>query len=381
MERYIGLMSGTSLDGIDAVLLEVDGQSLQAQRHHHVDYEETLLARLRRAVQSPSTLTVDELGALDTLVGEAFAQAALGLLDACGLQAAQVRAIGSHGQTLRHQPSAAAPFTLQVGDPNRIAEHTGIDVVADFRRRDLAAGGEGAPLVPAFHAALFTRPGHTRVIANIGGIANITVLGRDGRVIGFDTGPGNCLMDGWALQHLGQPFDASGALAASGRVNDALLQRLQAEPFLHRPPPKSTGRELFHLDWLAAHLAQCPVPKVADVQATLCEFTALSLADAIRGAAPDAADLLLCGGGVRNAQLLARLGEALPGLALHSTATLGIDPLHVEAAAFAWLAQQRLAGAAGNLPAVTGACGPRPLGGVYAGAVTQKNSAQRTLAG
>ena len=381
MERYIGLMSGTSLDGIDAVLLEVDGQRWQAQRHHHVDYEQTLLARLQRAVQSPATLTVDELGALDSLVGEAFAQAALGLLDTCGLEAAQVRAIGSHGQTLRHQPHAVAPFTLQVGDPNRIAEHTGIDVVADFRRRDLAAGGEAAPLVPAFHAALFTRPGHTRVIANIGGIANITVLGRDGRVIGFDTGPGNCLMDGWMLQHRGQPFDADGALAARGRVNMALLQRLQAEPFLHRPPPKSTGRELFHLDWLAAHLAQCPVPDVADVQATLCEFTALSLADAIRSTAPDANDLLICGGGVRNGQLLARLHQALPGLALRSTAAEGIDPQHVEAAAFAWLAQQRLAGAAGNLPTVTGACGPRPLGGVYAGAVTQKNSAQRKLEG
>lgn len=372
MSRYIGLMSGTSLDGIDAVLLEQTEGGWHASQVVHQDYEPSLLTRLRSAIEAPDQLHVDELGAVDTLVGIAFAQAARALLDRCGLKAQQIRAIGSHGQTLRHQPRGAVPFTLQVGDPNVIAEHTGIDVVADFRRRDVAAGGEGAPLVPAFHAALFGVPGQTHAVVNIGGIANITVLPASGAVLGFDTGPGNCLMDAWINRHFGYAFDRDGALADAGRVYEPLLTQLLAEPYLHRAAPKSTGRELFHLPWLDAHLASLPTrPSTADVQATLCELTARSIALAVRQYAPQAASVSVCGGGAFNTHLLRCLQVALPGTPVQTTDVLGLAPLQVEAAAFAWLAHQRLTGAAGNMPSVTGARGARPLGALYAGSVTE----------
>src|SRR5690606_3287617 len=280
MTLCAGLISGTSMDGVEAVLLDA-GDSLRVRDALHLDYPPGLAARLKRAVAAPAACGLDELGYLDAAIGEVFADAAAALLRKAGVDAREVRIIGSHGQTLLHRPRQAPAFTLQVGDPNRIAERTGIDVVADFRRRDMAAGGEGAPLVPAFHAAAFASPGEDRAVVNIGGIANITTLAADGAVGGFDTGPGNCLMDLWAEEHLGAPFDRDGALAARGCVDEELLATLLAEPYLALPPPKSTGRELFNRAWLAPALARHPA-EVADVMATLSEFTARTIADALR---------------------------------------------------------------------------------------------------
>jgi anhydro-N-acetylmuramic acid kinase len=371
MTLYAGLISGTSMDGVEAVLLDIEREQFTIRGALHVDYPPALSRRLKTAVANPAACDLDELGALDAEVGEVFAAAALQLLDATGVAADQVRAIGSHGQTLLHRPDAALPFTLQIGDANRIAEFTGIDVVADFRRRDMAAGGEGAPLVPAFHAAAFAAPGVARVVVNIGGISNITVLAADGSVTGFDTGPGNCLMDLWASEHLRTPYDQDGALAASGEVQPALLQLLLREPYLQRRPPKSTGRELFHRPWLQRALA-IESPGVAAVQATLCEYTAVTIAAAIRdfsGLQPD--ELLVCGGGAHNRELMRRLALQMPDTRVHSTAARGVAPEHVEAALFAWLAHRFIAGLPGNLVAVTGADGPRVLGALHRGAVTE----------
>jgi anhydro-N-acetylmuramic acid kinase len=372
--RYAGLMSGTSMDGVDAVLLEIDGGACRVSTSIHRDYAPNLAARLRAAVADPDGVGLDGYGRLDADVGAVFADAALALLAQAGLQAQDLRAIGSHGQTLLHRPQSAPPYTLQVGDPNLIAERTGIDVVADFRRRDIAAGGEAAPLVPAFHAAVFAAPGETRVIANLGGIANITVLAADGAVTGFDTGPGNCLMDLWTQASTGAAFDRDGAFAASGSVDAALLGRLMAEPYLARNPPKSTGRELFNADWLD-EAREGLILSAADVQATLCEFTAITLRDAIAlhagglHGASRPARVLVCGGGARNTRLMARLAAELPDITVQSTVAYGIDPQQVEGAAFAWLAHRYLERKPGNLPAVTGAAGPRVLGALYPGSV------------
>jgi anhydro-N-acetylmuramic acid kinase len=293
------------------------------------------------------------------------------LLASSAFTAQQVRAIGSHGQTLLHRPRGAPAFTFQIGDANRIAERTGIDVVADFRRRDVAAGGEGAPLAPAFHAAAFGAAGVTRVVVNIGGIANITVLGADGGVSGFDTGPGNCLMDLWAREHLGMPFDRDGAFAASAAVHLELLRRLLTEPYLKLSPPKSTGRELFNRGLLDAALDGLDVSAAA-VQSTLCEYTATTIAYGttfIARAHPE--ELLVCGGGAWNTELMRRLVARMPETRVLTTAHHGIAPQHVEAAAFAWLAHQYLEGRPGNLTAVTGARGPRVLGALHAGGVTK----------
>ncbi len=370
MNLFAGLISGTSMDGVEAVLLEMSADRFAVRGALHLDYPPALTARLKQAVASPAACGLDELGQLDAEVGEVFADAAQAVLGHCGVTAEAVRAIGSHGQTVLHRPRGTLRYTLQIGDPNRIAERTGIDVVADFRRRDLAAGGEAAPLVPAFHAAAFAARGEDRAVVNIGGISNITTLAADGTVGGFDTGPGNCLMDLWAEEHLDAPFDRDGALAARGQVHEPLLRQLMAEPYLALPPPKSTGRELFHRAWLAPALQQ-HTAGVADVMATLSEFTARTIADALR-TVPDFAprELLVCGGGARNLELMRRLAAALPGMQVHSTAVRGIAPEHVEAALFAWLAGRYLAGLAGNITAVTGARGPRVLGGLYRGAVT-----------
>ncbi len=370
MTLYAGLISGTSMDGVEAVLLEITGAAFTVRGALHLDYPADLAGRLHAAVANPGACHLDELGALDAAIGEVFADAAQGLLRQCGVAAQDVRAIGSHGQTVLHRPRAPLPYTLQVGDPNRIAERTGIDVVADFRRRDMAAGGEAAPLVPAFHAAAFGAPGEDRAVVNIGGISNITVLRADGRVGGFDTGPGNCLMDLWANEHLRAPYDRDGVLAASGQVSPALLESLLKEPYLALPAPKSTGRELFHRAWLEPALRQHPAA-VADVQATLSEYTARTIADALR-AAPGfhPVELLVCGGGAYNGELMRRLALQLPGVKVHATAARGIAPDHVEAALFAWLAHRFLAGQPGNLVAVTGARGPRVLGALHRGAVT-----------
>lgn len=368
-------MSGTSADGIDAALVTIHDTppriELVAARGSRIP--PGLRQRILAASQ-PGNDGLDIIGPLDVELGRLFAQAAIALLEGCGFPADQVDAIGSHGQTVRHRvDDGNIPFTVQVGDPSTIAEITGITTVADFRRRDLAAGGQGAPLVPAFHAAIFGSPEHDRVVANIGGMANVTLLPAGGRapVRGFDTGPGNVLLDAWHERHRGGNFDDNGNWARSGQVDAALLAQLLAEPFLARVPPKSTGRELFNLDWLDAQLATlAAVPSPADVQATLTEFTARSIADAVTRWGFAGGELFICGGGAHNGFLRERMASLLPGLRIDSTAALGVDPDWVEAMAFAWLAYRTLAGLPGNLPAVTGARHPVVLGGIYPGTMT-----------
>lgn len=370
---YLGLISGTSADGIDAALVRFGadagarGCGLLAGRTFA--WDPALRDRLLAIGQGGALDSLDEYGSLDVRIGEAFAAAALALLDGAGIAPGQVRALGSHGQTLRHRPHGAAkdgrhPFTLQLGDGHVIAERTGITTVADFRRRDVAAGGHGAPLLPALHAALLADPAEDRAVLNLGGIANLTLLpaGGDAPVRGFDTGPANALLDAWCQRHNGRAFDAGGAFAAQGRVDPALLARLLDEPWFAQPPPKSSGREQFHLGWLAPRLRDEPP---ADVQATLLELTVASIVDALRATLPDAARLLVCGGGVHNPVLMERLAARLPGVAVESSTAHGLDPDHVEAMGFAWLARQTLAGLPGNLPPVTGARGPRILGCVH----------------
>ena len=361
---YLGLISGTSADGIDAALVRFDDNTPQLVDALTHPWPDGLRARILAVAQDEERLDLDAYGRLDVAIGQCFAEAAAKLLERNAAHTPRVRAIGSHGQTLRHRPAGEFPFTLQVGDASVIAERCGIDVVADFRRADVAAGGQGAPLLPAVHAMLLGRPDATRVVLNLGGIANITVLDPAGKVFGFDTGPANGLMDAWHLRHRGGAYDANGSFAASGRVDDTLLAALLADAYFALPPPKSTGREHFHLAWLESHTAVASVAP-ADVQATLLELSARSIADAIGRHAPDALDVLACGGGVHNAVLMRRLGELLGTRTLASTAVHGVDPDYLEATAFAWLARQRLLGLPGNLPAVTGARGPRVLGAVY----------------
>ena len=303
-------------------------------------WETTLRARLVELGQAAATLTLDEAGELDTRVGRAFADAAVEVLQATGVDRTKV-AIGSHGQTLRHRPHGAHPFTLQLGDPSTIAERTGCIVVADFRRRDVAAGGHGAPLMPSFHAAMLRKAGEDRAVLNLGGIANFTLLSRSGDVRGFDTGPANGLMDAWCLRQRGEAFDRDGAFARSGRADTALLARLLEEPWLSLPPPKSTGRDQFHLPWLQARLRD---ESPADVQATLLAFTARTVADALRASQPETTRVIACGGGVHNAALMQALADELPGATVESSARHGLDPDFVEAMGFAWLARETLAG-------------------------------------
>jgi len=366
-KTYLGLMSGTSMDGIDAALVRFP--------HHGTELVETYCHPWPAALQqglleltAPGDNEIDRLGELDILVADEFASAALQLLAKANIPASAVTAIGSHGQTIRHRPTAKNAFTLQIGDPNRIAEQTGITTVADFRRRDMAAGGEGAPLVPAFHHTLFSSDKEYRCILNIGGIANITQLPPQNdaeRIIGFDVGPGNCLLDSWATRHIHLPFDAQGEWAASGKVNSSLLEHLLGDDYFNRPPPKSTGREYFNLEWLEGLLSQHPKLPPEDVQATLTALTAQSIASAIQDVAPDCQQILVCGGGIHNPTLMEQLRRKLPQYHIESTGRFGADPDWVEAIAFAWLARQTMLGLPGNLPSVTGARHPVILGGIY----------------
>lgn len=363
-ELYIGLISGTSADGIDAALVRFEQNQPRLVHALTHAWPEALRTQILRVAQDETTLDLDTFGRLDVAVGRTFADAVEALLVQSGTPAASIRAVGSHGQTIRHRPSGEHPFTLQIGNAAVIAERCGIDTIADFRSADVAAGGQGAPLLPAIHAMLLGARGHTRVVLNLGGIANITVLGADGSVLGFDTGPANGLMDAWCLRHRGEAFDRGGTFAASGQVDETLLAQLLRDPYFAMPPPKSTGREHFHLAWLDAQLHALSILP-ADVQATLLEFTARSIAMAIDAYAKDAVDVLLCGGGVHNPVLVQRLQDELEPRELASTAVYGVDPDFLEATAFAWLARQRLLGLPGNLPAVTGAKGFRVLGAVY----------------
>lgn len=369
--RYcIGLMSGTSLDGVDGVLVDF-AEGTQVLWHASRGFDAALRAELL-ALNTPEGRDELHRAALAAnALARSYAEVVRELLQATDLAPAQIAAIGAHGQTVRHRPQMfdGTGYTLQLNSPALLAELSGVAVVADLRSRDVAAGGQGAPLVPAFHQGVFGRPGETVLVLNIGGIANLSVLAGDDTVLGFDCGPGNALMDGWCQTHTGQSYDDGGQWAATGQVLPALLDRLLAEPFLQQPPPKSTGRDLFHADWLAGHLsasATSPADaRPADVQATLTEFTARACAGAVQRFGRGGGELLVCGGGAFNTQLMQRIAALLPGVAVDTTAARGLPPQQVEAAAFAWLARQALLGLPGNLPAVTGARGPRILGAIH----------------
>ena len=371
-DLYLGLISGTSADGIDAALVEFADSSAAISRlrilaSQTFPYPPDLRERVIALAKSRASIALDDYGRLDVAIGECFANAANALLRDAKIDASAVVAIGSHGQTVCHRPDGAHPFTLQIGDPNVIAERTGIRTVADFRRADIAAGGQGAPLLPTLHAAVMADPQIPRAILNLGGIANLTLLVPGQPVIGFDTGPANCLLDTWAMRHLGSARDEGGAWARSGTVNDALLSRWLAEPYFSLPPPKSTGREVFNLDWLDARVPADVSP--VDVQATLLALSARSIADALRANAPSVREVFACGGGVHNDALMDALRAELPDTRIDTAAALGLDPDFVEAAGFAWLARETLAGRPSNLPSVTGARGPRLLGAIYNGSI------------
>jgi anhydro-N-acetylmuramic acid kinase len=368
---YVGLMSGTSVDAVDSALVRVNASGVELLRTH----EHAIPAVTRQRIAAISHTGPDEIermGALDRELGLLFGEATLALLEAANTQASQVTAIGSHGQTIRHRPPSGATnatggFTLQIGDPNTIAENTGITTVADFRRRDIAAGGEGAPLAPAFHAAAFAKEGVNRAIVNIGGIANVTLLEGNNLHSGFDTGPGNTLLDHWVMRHLGQSFDRDGQWSAEGEVIGGSLQRLLQHPYFQRSGPRSTGVEMFNLGWLDDCLTQSENLSPRDVQATLAELTAITIANAVRDSAVEVSEIYVCGGGAHNTDLMRRLYHKLAPAKLDNTSVIGMDPDWVEAATFAWLADQTLGGLAGNAPVVTGAAGPRVLGGIYPG--------------
>ncbi|KAF1716463.1 anhydro-N-acetylmuramic acid kinase [Pseudoxanthomonas yeongjuensis] len=365
---YLGLISGTSADGIDAALVrfEPDCELVFGRTY---PWNPALRAHLIALGQGGGATSLDELGELDTTLARIFADVAMQAIKEAGIDPGEVRAIGSHGQTVRHRPESKSAFTWQMGDGNVIAERTGITTVADFRRRDVAAGGHGAPLMPAFHAARLQSASEDRAVLNLGGIGNFTLLPKHagqepGPVRGFDTGPANALMDAWCERHTGKPYDANGAFAASGNVDADLLARLLDDPWFALPPPKSTGREQFHLPWLESRLGDA-AGRPAEVQATLLELTAITVADALQATQPETARVLVCGGGVHNAALMARLSARIPGAIVESTAAHGLDPDYVEAMGFAWLARETLAGRPGNLPGVTGAKGLRVLGAIY----------------
>jgi len=363
-ELFAGVMSGTSLDGVDAIVADFtpeSGKACATLGAAHIAYPALLRDELL-ALQQPGNNELARAGAAANMLAELYSEAIARALAAARIAADDVKAAGVHGQTLRHRPDRG--FTVQLNNPARVAEKSRMVVVADFRSRDVAAGGQGAPLVPAFHAALFGSRDRHRVIVNIGGIANITDLPPGGVVRGFDTGPGNVLSDLWCARNRGTPFDAQGAWARTGRVNAALLDKLLAEPFFSAPPPKSTHRDTFTLQWLEDRLAGID-DEAENVQATLVALTARTIADAIRAYAPTADDILVCGGGANNATLMHALAGELAPRKLRTTGDEGIPVEQVEPLAFAWLARETLAGRAGNLPAVTGAKGKRILGAIY----------------
>jgi len=368
-ERFIGLMSGTSLDAIDVAIVEFESHYPKLIASH----TQTLPSDLRDTLLSLNRSRAGEIKRMaiaDVQWAEQAAGAINQLLSEAKLSASDISGIGSHGQTLRHMPNDTTPYTLQIGDPNTLAELTGITTVADFRRRDLAAGGQGAPLMPAFHDAILRVNDETRVVVNIGGMANITILPADPEqpVIGFDTGPGNVLMDAYIQTHSRKAFDEGGKWAASGKVHQDLLSRLLRDKFFKLAPPKSTGRELFNLRWLERHLKRLNKRVIRKhVQATLCELTAVSISEAIQQYACEATSIIVCGGGVHNTALMFRLQCLLEHQQVRSSEDYGIDPDAMEAIGFAWLAQQTLAIKPGNLPSVTGAKHPVVLGGIYPG--------------
>lgn len=359
-ELYAGLMSGTSLDGIDAVLVDL-GQPKPVQlTKHYLPFDDALRNALL-ALHLPSHNELHQAQLIANQLARLYAAAVDALLATANQSSARIKAIGCHGQTIRHCPEHG--YTLQIGNAALLAELTGITVVSDFRSRDIAAGGHGAPLVPAFHDKVMRHPGIHRAIVNIGGISNLTSLPPNAATSGFDCGPGNLLMDAWCLQHLGKPYDDNGAWAASGKVLPALLEILLNEPFFSRPPPKSSGRDLFNLSWLQDKLKGGEAAE--DVQATLLELTCRTIAQALREYCPGTKEIYLCGGGAHNHTLHKRLAALLPESSVQTTDVLGVDGDYLEATAFAWLAQQALQGKPANLPLVTGAKHPCILGAIY----------------
>ena len=361
MPFYLGVMSGTSLDGLDIALID-QGESTRLVATRFLPMPQALHDDLLALCASGP----DELARAAIAEQQWVQLAAQGineLLVEHGIAANQVRAIGSHGQTVRHEP--AHGFTIQIGNPALLVELTGISVISDFRRRDVAAGGQGAPLVPAFHQALFARANSTCAVLNIGGFSNLSLLEPGRPVHGFDCGPGNVLLDTWIQRHQGLSYDKEGQWAASGTVQEQLLQTLLSDPYFHNHGPKSTGRELFNIAWLDQHLQSLPPMAAADVQATLLELTAVSITDALKAAQQNTDMLLVCGGGARNHALMQRLAQLLPDSQVGSTDEQGVPADWVEAMAFAWLAHCCLEGIPGNRPSVTGARGLRVLGAIY----------------
>jgi len=370
-ELFIGLMSGTSLDGVDGVLADFANGRIAVRAYATAPFPAALRAELM-ALNSPGDNELHRAALAGNGLARIYAGVASQLLADSGTPASQVTALGAHGQTVRHRPTEfdGVGYTLQINNPSLLAELTGIDVVADFRSRDLAAGGQGAPLVPAFHRALFARAGEPVAVLNIGGISNLSLLPAadapgEPAVLGFDCGPGNALMDHWSQFHTGQPFDRGGQWAASGRVLPDLLARLQADPYFAKAPPKSTGRDLFNPAWLSACLGAAAGAAAVDVQATLAEFTASVCAADVFRYRNDSKLLIVCGGGALNDHLLERLRAHLPGVEVAASTAHGLPPLQVEAAAFAWLARSTVRREAGNLASVTGARGGRVLGAIY----------------
>ncbi|WP_075186595.1 anhydro-N-acetylmuramic acid kinase [Teredinibacter haidensis] len=365
---YIGLMSGTSVDSIDAALVEFSDNALNLIGTLDLPYEERTRKKIFDLTR-PGENEIDRMGALDKQLGLLFAHAVNQLLVKTGYGAADICGIGSHGQTIRHRPrSAGTPdqFTLQIGDPNTIAQLTGITTVADFRRRDMAAGGQGAPLAPTFHNEMFTSKEESRCILNIGGMSNVTYIPKAGPVIGFDTGPGNVLMDAWISSFGSHNYDEDGAWAKQGTVNQELLQKLLSHSFFRMTAPKSTGREDFDISWVSSNIEQTMTPfSPQDVQATLTELTAISIANALAAICEDNTHVFVCGGGAHNTHLFERLKALMPRFKLDTTDALNLQPDWVEAVAFAWLAMRTLERKPGNIPAVTGASQELILGGVY----------------
>ncbi|HHG8772068.1 TPA: anhydro-N-acetylmuramic acid kinase [Raoultella planticola] len=361
--HFIGVMSGTSLDGIDVVLAAINENVVAQQASLSYPIPVTLKEDILAICQG-QPLTLSQLGRLDTRLGRLFAEAVLALMRQENLQAADIIAIGCHGQTVWHEPTGEAPNTLQIGDNNQIAAHTGVTVVGDFRRRDIALGGQGAPLVPAFHHALLAHPVERRMVLNIGGIANLSLLAPGAPVRGYDTGPGNMLMDAWIWRQCGKPYDKDARWASEGKVLLPLLQNMLSDPWFALPAPKSTGREYFNYGWLEHHLARYPGLRPQDVQATLAELTAVTIAEQVL-LSGGCERLLVCGGGARNPLLMSRLAALLPGTEVATTDAAGISGDDMEALAFAWLAWRTMSGLPGNLPSVTGASEASILGAIF----------------
>jgi anhydro-N-acetylmuramic acid kinase len=370
MPVFMGLISGTSMDAIDAALIDILPTNIQLLSYQETPYSQDLRAQLEQSVTANVLMRPRDIGVLSARVGREFAAAATHLLETSDVERSDIVAIGCHGQTLAHHPEVAPPFSMQIGDPNIVALQTGIPTVADFRNMDMAAGGQGAPLVPPFHAALFSQPGVAKAVVNIGGIANVTLLPSSEKqpLIAFDTGPGNTLMDNWIGVHHGRTYDHEGKWASSGQIDVELLDMLSADEYFSRPAPKSTGREHFNLRWLEDILRQRNRSALSapDVQRTLVALTARTVVAQISRYLPDCSELILCGGGAFNPLLVSDIGAIAPEMRLRTSAQLGVPVGAVEAMAFAWLAYRRITGLPGNMPSVTGARESVLLGGIYA---------------